>query len=89
MTPDMTPDNFVLWLRGFASAIDDDYPTPTQWNTIKEQLYTLSLSLIDNKPNTGGYTISIKDGMYGTTTTSKGRADVTYKQDELTTNTIF
>jgi hypothetical protein len=87
----MTPDNFILWLRGFASAVDDDYPTLTQWGIIKEQLAIISLidDKVENKPNTGGYTISIKDGTYGTTTTAKGRADTTYKQDELTTNTIF
>ena len=35
----MTSDNFIIWLKGFASAVgNDDYPTPIQWDVIKEQL---------------------------------------------------
>jgi hypothetical protein len=82
----MTSDNFIIWLRGFASAVgDDDYPTSIQWDIIKEQLDRVK------NTNSGGYTISTgTGGVYGTTTTTlEGRADVTYKQDELTTNTIF
>ena len=81
----MTSDNFILWLRGFASAVGDDYPTSIQWDIIKEQLDRVK------NTNFGGYTISTNmGGVYGTTTTTlEGRTDVTYKQDELTTNTIF
>jgi hypothetical protein len=82
----MTSDNFIIWLKGFASAVgNDDYPTPIQWGVIKEQLDRVK------NTNSGGYTIPTNTrGVYGTTTTTlEGRADVTYKQDELTTNTIF
>ena len=79
----MTPNDFVIWLRGFVQASSNFTLTPKQFDDLKEQL-----DKVNDKPNTGGYTISIKDGTYGTTTTAEGRADVTYKQDELITKTI-
>jgi hypothetical protein len=80
----MTANDFVIWLKGFAQAANNFTLTPKQWDDIREQL-----DKVNDKPNTGGYTISIKDGMVGTTTTSETRGDITYKQDELTTNTVF
>ena len=69
-------------MKGFVQATNPYDITPKQWGNIKEQLDKV------NKSNTGGYTISIKDGTYGITTTSEKRGDTTYKQDELTTNTF-
>lgn len=83
----MTPNNFVIWLKGFAQGVNHAANsftlTPKQWDDIREQL-----DKVNDKPNTGGYTISIKDGTYVTTTTSEKRGDITYKTDELTTKTI-
>ena len=78
----MTSNEFILWLKGFVQATNPYDITPKQWDNIKTQLDKV------NKPNTGGYTISIKDGTYGTTN-STARIDTTYKTDELTTNTVF
>lgn len=75
----MTPNEFVIWFKGFVAAANTYNITPKQWDFICEEL-----EKVNNKSNTGGYTISIKDGMVGTTTTSE-----TYKQDNLTTNTVF
>ena len=83
----MTPHEFVLWFKGFAQAASDYTLTPAQWDLVKDQLEKVYSE--DKKPNTGGYTISLKDGTYGTTTTSEKRNDITYKQDELSTNTVF
>ena len=80
----MTSKEFVIWLKGFAAASNNYSITPKQWDFICEEL-----EKVNNKSSTGGYTISIKDGMVGTTTTSEKRNGVTYKQDELTTNTVF
>ena len=79
----MTPSDFIIWFKGFAQATNNYNITPKQWDDIREQL-----DKVNDKPNTGGYTISIKDGTYVTTTTSEKRGDITYKTDELTTKTI-
>jgi len=79
----MTPNEFVIWLRGFIQASSNFTLTPKQFDDLKEQL-----DKVNNKPNTGGYTISLKDGTYGTTTTSERRGDTTYNNDVLTTKTI-
>ena len=81
----MTSHEFVLWFKGFAEAASNYTLTPSQWDTVKEQLNKVKTPAT----NSGGYTISA-GAIYGTTTTTTGgRADVTYKQDELTTNTVF
>ena len=80
----MTPNEFVIWLRGFTQAANNFTLTPKQWDDVREQL-----DKVNDKPNTGGYTISIKDGMVGTTTTAEGRKDVTYNTDALTTKTLL
>jgi hypothetical protein len=79
----MTPHEFVLWFKGFAQAASDYTLTPAQWDLVKEQLDKVYPTSV------GGYTISLKDGTYGTTTTAEKRNDITYKQDELSTNTVF
>jgi hypothetical protein len=80
----MTPYEFVLWLKGFSQAASNYTLTPDQWDNIKDQL-----DKVKESNNIGGYTISLKDGTHGITTTAEGRADVTYKQDESITNTVF
>ena len=34
----MTPNEFVIWLRGFTQAANNFTCTPKQWDDIKEQL---------------------------------------------------
>lgn len=81
----MTPREFVTWFKGFTAAANTYNITPKQWDTICEEL-----DKVNDKPNTGGYVISVKDGAVGTTTTTaERRGDVTYKQDVLTTDTVF
>lgn len=80
----MTEKEFITWLKGFVAAANTYNITPKQWDTICEHLEKVKEPI-----NTGGYTISLKDGTYGTTTTAQKRNDVTYKQDELSTNTVF
>lgn len=80
----MTEKEFITWFKGFVAAANTYNITPKQWDTICEEL-----NKVNSKPNTGAYTISVKDGAFGTTTTAEKRCDVTYKEDELTTNTVF
>jgi hypothetical protein len=76
----MTSNEFVIWFKGFVQAANTYNITPKQWDDICEQL---------DQVKDIGYTISVGKGNWGrTTTTAEVRNDVTYKQDELTTNTI-
>lgn len=34
----MTPNEFVIWLKGFAQAANNFTLTPKQWDDIREQL---------------------------------------------------
>ena len=78
----MTPNEFVLWFKGFAQAASSYTLTPYQWDTVKEQL-----DKVGNE-NPFKKTEYILGGNIATTSTGK-ITDTTYKQDELSTNTIF
>ncbi len=43
----MTPNEFVIWLKGFSQAANNFTLTPKQWDDIREQLDKVS---IDEKP---------------------------------------
>jgi hypothetical protein len=45
----MTPEEFVIWLKGFATAANNFTLTPKQWDDLKEMLETVKLS--DSKKN--------------------------------------
>lgn len=34
----MTPEEFIIWLRGFAEAANEYNVTPKQWSIVKEKL---------------------------------------------------
>jgi hypothetical protein len=81
----MTEKEFVTWFKGFVAAANTYNITPKQWDTICEHL-----EKVNANENRGGYTISLRSGEYGTTTTtSEKRGDVTYKNDNYETKTIL
>jgi hypothetical protein len=79
----MTPNEFVIWLKGFTQAANNFTCTPKQWDDIREQLSKVELYEKLNR-----YTLDVSDSNWNTTTTGT-ITDTTYKQDELTTDTIF
>jgi hypothetical protein len=80
----MTPNEFVIWLRGFTQAANNFTLTPKQWDDIKEQLDKVELY-----ERLSRYTLDTNSTNWNTTTTaSKDRNDVTYNTDVLTTKTI-
>ena len=82
----MTPVEFVIWFKGFVEAANTYNITPKQWDAICEHLEKVKEPI-----STGTYTISVgAEGSYlATSTTAEVRRDVTYNQDESTTNTVF
>ena len=67
----MTPEQFVIWFKGFVQAANTFNITPKQWDTICEYLEKVK----DPNNDGGGYLISNKPGRYGTTTTTAERRD--------------
>lgn len=39
----MTPEEFVIWLKGFAEAANAYNVTPKQWDTIREKLDSVQM----------------------------------------------
>ncbi len=39
----MTPEQFVVWLRGFAQAANNFTLTPKQWDDVKEKLASVNI----------------------------------------------
>ena len=77
----MTPHEFVLWFKGFAQAASDYTLTPAQWDIVKDQL--------DKVNNTSAIKYTL-EGNGSVSLSNLGlRSDITYKTDELTTNTVF
>jgi hypothetical protein len=74
----MTPNEFVIWLRGFTQAANNFTLTPKQWDDIKEQLDKVKIS----NPKSGGYVISSDTGINGTITSTNTTA-------HLTQNNVF
>jgi len=79
----MTPNEFAIWLKGFAQAANNFTLTPKQWDDIREHLDKV---ILDNYIKGTRYTLD--NNNWNVSTTSKGRNDITYKTDVPTTNTI-
>ena len=82
----MTPNEFVIWLKGFTQAANNFTLTPKQWDDVREQLDKVELNERLSK-----YTLDINTNNSNwstTTTTANGKNDITYKTDVPTTNTI-
>lgn len=76
----MTPEQFVIWFKGFVQAANTFNITPRQWDTICEYL-----EKVKEPGSSNAYTISNAT----TSTTAERRNDVTYNQDVLTTKTLL
>jgi hypothetical protein len=79
----MTPNEFVIWLKGFTQAANNFTCTPKQWDDIKEQLDKVELY-----EKLSRYTLDNNNTNWSTSITSEDRNDVTYKTDVPTTKTI-
>lgn len=43
----MTPEEFVMWLKGFAQAANEYNVTPKQWQDVKDKLDTVEIEEYD------------------------------------------
>lgn len=80
----MTPNEFVIWLKGFTQAANNFTLTPKQWDDVKEQLDKVELN-----ERLSRYTLDTNISNWATTTiTADNVNDITYKTDVPTTKTI-
>jgi wyosine [tRNA(Phe)-imidazoG37] synthetase (radical SAM superfamily) len=80
----MTPYEFVIWFQGFAKAANTYNITPKQWDSICEELEKVNLE--DKSKKWTRYTL---DETNWSSNNTGNITDTTYKQDELTTNTVL
>ena len=45
----MSPEEFVIWLRGFAEAANSYNITPKQWESVKEKLDSVQIEQFDDE----------------------------------------
>ena len=77
----MTSNEFIVWFKGFVQATNPYNVTPKQWEDIKEQLSKVNNNSAIKYTLEGNGSVSLSNlGL---------RSDITYKQDESTTNTVF
>jgi hypothetical protein len=46
----MTEKEFITWIKGFVQGCDERGPTEKQWATIKNEVFKLGQSQINNYP---------------------------------------
>jgi hypothetical protein len=81
----MTPNEFIMWLKGFAEAANQYNITPKQWDAICDNLAKVK---IDNNPISGTRYNLDNNGPWGIANTT-ARLDVSYKTDNLETKTLL
>ena len=79
----MTPNEFVIWLKGFIQASSNFTLTPKQFDDMKEQLDRVELY-----EKLSRYTLDNNSTNWSTSIISEDRNDVTYKTAVPTTKTI-
>lgn len=70
----MSPNEFVIWLKGFTQAANTYSITPKQWEDVKEMLDRVDTK----KENIKGTKYLLDSTNWATTSTTNGRNDVTY-----------
>ena len=45
----MTPEEFVIWLRGFAEAANPYNVTPKQWDSVKQKLDSVEMEELEEE----------------------------------------
>jgi hypothetical protein len=73
----MNKEQFIFWLKGFAKAVNEEGPTPKQWETIVSEL-----DQIKDCPDYGSSIGVITSGNTTWTNLPKG-ANVSYTSNQL------
>jgi len=80
----MNKEQFIFWLKGFTKAVNEEGPTPKQWETIVSELNKIKDcpdygSLID-----GGVVLTVSSGSSGTIIATPGYGSITYNPSTST-----
>ncbi len=81
----MTPNEFVIWLKGFIQASNKYNVTPKQWDDIKDQLNKVNLndntykySVIEDKNCSVSFSNSSEKNTESTVTYGRPEDSITY-----------
>lgn len=79
----MTPNEFVVWLRGFSQAANNFTLTPKQWDDIKENLDKVELN-----ERLSRYTLD-KNATNWNTSNTISHMEASYENNQPTTKTLL
>jgi hypothetical protein len=74
----MTPEEFVIWLRGFAQAANEYNVTPKQWQDVKDKLDTVQVEEYDIMEETEINEYGFIEGVDWDVTITSGSFDIKY-----------
>lgn len=74
----MTPEEFVIWLRGFAQAANEYNVTPKQWQDVKDKLDTVQIEEYDIMEETEINEYGFIEGDDWDITVTSGSFDINY-----------
>lgn len=74
----MTPEEFVIWLRGFAQAANEYNVTPKQWQDVKDKLDTVQIEHYEITEETEINEYGFIDGVDWGIDVTSGSFDIKY-----------
>ena len=80
----MNKEQFIFWLKGFARAVNEEGPTPKQWETIVSELDKIKDCPDYGSPIDGGVVLTVSSGSSGTIIATPGYGSITYNPYTVT-----
>jgi hypothetical protein len=80
----MNKEQFIFWLKGFARAVNEEGPTPKQWETIVSELDKIKDCPDFGSPIDGGVVLTVSSGSSGTIIATPGYGSITYNPSSIT-----
>jgi hypothetical protein len=80
----MNKEQFIFWLKGFAKAVNEEGPTPKQWETIVSELDKIRDCPDYGSPIDGGVVLTVSSGSSGTIIATPGYGSITYNPSTST-----
>jgi hypothetical protein len=80
----MNKEQFIFWLKGFTKAVNEEGPTPKQWETIVSELDKIKDCPDYGSPIDGGVVLTVSSGSSGTIIATPGYGSITYNPSSTT-----
>jgi hypothetical protein len=80
----MNKEQFIFWLKGFTKAVNEEGPTPKQWEAIVSELDKIKDCPDYGSPIDGGVVLTVSSGSSGTIIATPGYGSITYNPSTTT-----